>query len=113
MKGFLLDNNLLSRIQFTPSLPVIHASSLGNNPTDTNLWDHARRHDLAIVSKDADFSNRVMIHSPPPRVVHLRFGNMGRREFHAFLARVWPRVEYLLRNHKLVNVYRDRIEAVS
>ena len=113
MRGFLFDNNLPSRIQFSPSLPVIHSSSLGDNPTDTDLWEHARRHDLAIVSKDADFSNRIIVQSPPPRVVHLRFGNLRRREFHALLARVWPRIEFLIRGHKLVNVYHDRIEAIG
>jgi len=113
MNGFLFDSNLPSLIQFTPAFPVIHARSLGDNPTDTDLWEHARLHDLAIVSKDADFSNRIIVQSPPPRVVHLRFGNLRRREFHRLLARVWPRVEFLIQGHKLVNVYQDRIEAVS
>jgi predicted nuclease of predicted toxin-antitoxin system len=113
MNGFLLDNNLPARIQFTPTLPVTHARSLGPRPTDTELWDHARQHDLAIVTKDADFSHRIMAQSPPPRVVHLRIGNVRRREFHELLARLWPRIEYLVQRHKLVNVFRDRIEAVS
>jgi hypothetical protein len=38
---------------------------------------------------------------------------MRRRDFHAYLAQVWPRVEYLVATHKLVNVYRDRIEAIG
>jgi hypothetical protein len=46
-------------------------------------------------------------------VVHLRFGNMRRSEFHAFLARVWTRIEALLPHNKLVNVYLDRIEAIK
>jgi len=33
------------------------------------------------------------------------------REFHQFLARIWPEVEALVIEHKLVNVYLDRIEA--
>ena len=113
MKGFLLDSNLPSRIAFTPTLPVTHADVLGKSPTDTELWEYARVRDLAIVSKDADFSERIVTTSPPPRVVHLRFGNLRRRDFHQFLARVWPRIEYLAASHKLVNVYLDRIEAVS
>jgi hypothetical protein len=27
---------------------------------------------------------------PPPWIVHLRFGNIRREEFHRFLASVWP-----------------------
>lgn len=46
-------------------------------------------------------------------MVHLRFGNMRLREYHAFLSSVWPRIEFLIAIHKLVNVYRDRIETVN
>ena len=35
MKGFLLDENLPTRLRFTPSLPVVPLSTLGASPTDT------------------------------------------------------------------------------
>lgn len=76
MNGFLFDSNLPARIQFTPNLPIIHAQILGESPADSVLWEYARTHDLAIVTKDADFSERIITATPPPRVVHLRFGNM-------------------------------------
>jgi predicted nuclease of predicted toxin-antitoxin system len=112
MNGFLFDENLPVRLRFSPKLPVVPMSRSGRNPTDSQIWDFARRHDLVIVSKDADFSDRMITNSPPPRVVHLRFGNLRRREFHALLARVWPQVEMMLKSHKLVNVYFDRLEAI-
>ena len=112
MKGFLFDENLPSRITFTPSLPVISSSTLSESSSDTQVWDFAKRDEPVIVSKDADFSERIILHTPPPWVVHLRIRNMRRREFHALLARVWPRVEALLKTHKLVNVYPDRVEGV-
>jgi len=68
---------------------------------------------LVIVSKDADFSDRIIIHSPPPWVVHLRFGNLRKKDFHALLARLWSQIETLLKFHKLVNVYADRIEGIG
>ena len=43
------------------------------------------------------FSERIILRSPPPWVVHLRFGNLPRRYFHALLAKVWPQVETLLK----------------
>jgi predicted nuclease of predicted toxin-antitoxin system len=46
-------------------------------------------------------------------VVHLRIGNMRRSDFHTLLARVWPRVEKLLKTHKLVNVYANRVEGIG
>jgi predicted nuclease of predicted toxin-antitoxin system len=54
-----------------------------------------------------------MLSSPPPKVVHLRFGNLRSSEFHVLLARVWPNVEALLSTNKLVNVYRDRLESIG
>jgi len=112
MKGFFFDENLPSRIRFTPSLPIIPSSALGRSPTDTQVWEFARQQELVIISKDADFSERIIVSTPPPWVVHLRFGNLRRNEFHALLARVWPQVEALLKTHKLVNVYAERVEGV-
>ena len=113
MKGFLFDENLPRRIRFTPSQPVTHAETLGASPADAAVWECARQGELAIVTKDADFSDRILLAQPPPWVVHLRIGNLRRADFHAFLARIWPQVEALLPSHKLVNVYADRIEAVN
>jgi predicted nuclease of predicted toxin-antitoxin system len=90
MKGFLFDENLPARLRFSPSLAVIPLAKVGRNPSDSRIWDFARKHDLVIVSKDADFSDRIITSLPPPWVVHLRFGNLRKNDFHALLARVWP-----------------------
>jgi predicted nuclease of predicted toxin-antitoxin system len=113
MKGFLIDENLPARLRFSPRFPVIPLSKIGRNPIDSQLCDFARKHDRVIISKDADFSDRIITNSLPPRVVHLRFGNLRKSEFHALLARVWPKVEVLLKTHKLVNVYVDRLEGMA
>ena len=113
MTGFLLDENLPTKLRFTPSLPVVHARSLGESSSDTELWNYAQVNDLAIITKDVDFSVRILSAEPPPRVVHLRFGNLRLAAFHMHLAHVWPRVETLLASNKLVNVYLDRLEAVT
>ena len=113
MKGFLFDENLPQNTTFKSRLPLTHARDLGVSVSDSTLWQHALANQLVIVSKDADFSHRIMLASPPPWVVHLRFGNMRGRDFHTFLARLWPDIEALLPANKLVNVYADRIEAVS
>jgi predicted nuclease of predicted toxin-antitoxin system len=113
MKGWLFDENLPVQLRFSPKLPIVPASKVGRNPSDSQIWKFARSHDLVIVSKDADFSDRIITQSPPPRVVHLRFGNLGRNDFHALLARIWPQIETLLKSHKLVNVFADRIEGIG
>ena len=111
MNGFLFDENLPSKIQFTPSLPIIHGSILGDSPSDTQIWQYAKEKGLVIVTKDVDFSDRLMLDLYPPKVVHLRFGNLRKSVFHSFLARVWSQIEDLVIDHKLINVYLDQIEA--
>lgn len=113
MNGYLLDENLPINIEFSPSLPVTHVTSLGSSPTDTEIWEYAKLSDLVIVTKDADFSDRIIVSSPPPKVVHLRFGNMKKKDFHAFLKKTWPQIESLIKDHKLVNVYFDCFEIIE
>ena len=113
MNGFVFDENLPINIQFTPSLPLVHVTDLGNSLSDVEIWEYAKARNLVIVTKDADFSDRIIIARPPPRVVHLRFGNMRKRDFHTFLSGVWPQVENLLISHKLINVYLTKIEGIE
>ncbi len=113
LTGFLLDENLPGRLRFTPSLPVLHARDLGLSLNDTDLWRYARERDLVIITKDTDFSERILVTDPPPKVVHLRFGNLRLGEFHDHLARVWPRVEVMLETNKLVNIYLEHLEAAA
>ena len=109
----LFDENLPINIEFVPTLPVVHVTDLKLSPTDTEIWQYAKQNDLIIVTKDADFSDRIIVSDPPPRVIHLKFGNMRRKEFHSFLKRIWPQIESLIKDHKLVNVYSDSFESVE
>jgi predicted nuclease of predicted toxin-antitoxin system len=94
-------------------MPIIHARDYGDNPTDSELWELARVQQWVIVTKDADFSERILVSKPPPWDVSLRCGNLRRKEFQTFLASVWPQIESLLPTHKLICVYADRIEAFA
>jgi predicted nuclease of predicted toxin-antitoxin system len=113
MKGFLFDENLPLPISISPSRPVVPLKNIGARPSDSKIWEYAKDRNLVIVSKDADFSDRMIALQPPPWVVHLRFGNLRRKDFHILLSRVWPQIERLLKSHKLVNVYLDRLEGIG
>ena len=113
MKGFLLDENLPSRLRLKLPLPVTYSTDLGRSPSDTQLWNHAKANGLVIISKDADFSDRIATVQPPPWVIHLRIGNVRKADFHAFLELHWPTIFGFLPAHKLVNVYLDRVEAIA
>lgn len=113
MKGFILDENLPGNLSIRTSLSVEHTSTLGASPSDSTIRDYAKQHDLVIVTKDADFSDRMILSSPPPRVVHLRIGNMRIRELRDFVGATWPRVEQLLQTQKLLHVCQDSIDAIE
>ena len=101
------------RVPFVFKLPMVHVTALGPSVPDSVLWDHAAKNAMVIVSKDADFSDRIMLSSPPPWVVRFRIGNMRKAAFLDFVSKVWPQIEQLLPKHKLVNADPDRIEAVE
>ena len=64
MNGFLFDENLPANIEFDVSLPITHVSSLGKSPTDTAIWDYSKQNNLVIVTKDSDFSDRMIMSNP-------------------------------------------------
>jgi len=113
VNGFLLDENLPCWLRFALSLPVTHSTDLGKSPSDTEVWNYAKANALVIISKDADFSDRIVAVSPPPWVIHLHIGNLRKADFHTFLERHWALIFGFLPAHKLVNVYFDRIEAIA
>ena len=82
MARFLIDVNLPYFFALWHGDEYLHVRDLDDTWTDTQIWEYARQNDMVIVSKDADFSDRVMLSEPPPRVVHVRLGNLRMREFH-------------------------------
>ena len=69
MNDCLFDENLPANLRFTSAFPVIHVSVLGESPSDTQIWQYAKQNDLATVTKDADFSDRLMVEASPPKSV--------------------------------------------
>jgi predicted nuclease of predicted toxin-antitoxin system len=75
----LLDENLSDRIVFRiidlyPESQ--HVKTLGLTNTDDGIiWEYAKINDFVIVSKDADFHQRSLLYSHPPKFIYLRIGN--------------------------------------
>ncbi len=113
MPRFLVDVNLPYHFSLWQGDDYIHQKDIDDEWTDTQIWNYAKQNDLTIISKDTDFSNRVIFHVPPPKVIHIRLGNMRMREFFTALNSVWEEVLELNRGHKLVAVFSDRIEAIE
>lgn len=81
--------------------------------SDGQLWLHARQHDRIIVTKDADFFDRLSLEGSPPKVVWVRLGNLRRAALEAEVLRQWPAVLNLLESANLVELHGDRLEAVQ
>ncbi len=50
---------------------------------DVVIWEYAKVHGLAIVSKDADFRQLSFLYGSPPKVVWLRVGNKSTAQIEA------------------------------
>jgi predicted nuclease of predicted toxin-antitoxin system len=113
MPKYLIDVNLPYRFGLWKGDEYIHQRDIDDGWKDGQIWDYAKENSLTIVTKDADFSNRIIFHQPPPKVIHIRFGNLKMRDFFIVISSVWGDACFLSDNHKLVNVFRDRIEAIQ
>jgi predicted nuclease of predicted toxin-antitoxin system len=113
MTHYLIDENLPYYFSLWDSDKFIHVHDLERIKTDNEIWDYAKENDLIIVSKDSDFSNKIMYKSPPPKVIHIRYGNVRIQKLHELLDNMWSKIEVEIKEHKLVNVFLDRIESIS
>lgn len=113
MPKYLIDANLPYYFYLWNSDDYIHQFDIDDQSRDEKIWDYAKENKLVIVTKDADFSNMMVLYGPPPKVIHLKIGNMKLKELYNFLSRNWPQVLILIEESKMVNVYHDRIEAIT
>lgn len=85
----LFDQNLSPRLvglleDLFPGSTHVRDAGLASADDDA-VWEHAKQHGLAIVSKDADFRQLSFLHGFPPKVVWLRVGNASTSDVHALV----------------------------
>jgi predicted nuclease of predicted toxin-antitoxin system len=61
--------------------------------SDRKIWDFARAHGFAIVSKDTDFRDRSAVDGAPPKIVWLDVGNAGTKAIEELLRFERVRIE--------------------
>ncbi|TRW23127.1 hypothetical protein FMM05_15665 [Flavobacterium zepuense] len=111
MADFLIDVNLPYYFSLWNSDSFIHQKDINDEWTDEQIWKYAQENNLTILTKDSDFSNKILLRQPPPKIIHIRFGNMKMKDFYDTISKLWSDVLILNKNNKLVNVFKDRIEA--
>ena len=113
MVKFLIDLNLPYYFALWNNEDYIHQKDIDDEWSDEKIWDYAIKENLTIITKDADFFNKMLLHQPPPKVIHIRFGNLKMNQFFELTLGVWEDVLKLNQKNKLVSVYHDRIEAID
>ena len=77
----LFDENLSHRLVgiLADEFPsCAHVRNIGLRAAeDGQIWDHARKQGLVIVSKDTDFRERSYVEGFPPKIIWLDVGNAG------------------------------------
>lgn len=82
MIHFLIDENLPYYFSLWDKPNIKHVFDLEGIKSDNEIWEYAKTNNLVIVTKDTDFSNKIMFKSPPPKVIHIRFGNIRIQKLH-------------------------------
>ena len=93
----LFDENLshrLVRVLASEYPGSAHVRDVGlRGAQDHQIWNHAREHGFAIVSKDTDFRERSYVEGFPPKIIWLDVGNADTAAIAAMLRREHQRVE--------------------
>jgi len=113
MLKYLIDANLPYYFSLWASEEYVHVKDIDDQWTDTQIWEYAKEHCLTIVTKDTDFSDRMILSEPPPRVIHIKLGNMKMKTFHTILSNVWGEVCELSTQYKLVRVFEQRLDGID
>ena len=110
---YLVDVNLPYYFSIWKSNEYVHQRDIDPTMSDSEIWDYAKNNNLTIITKDSDFSERLMFLKAPPKVIHIKLGNMKLKILFEFLYSKWSEILDLNKDYKIVAVYKDRIEAID
>lgn len=113
MPKYLISTNLPYYFSLWDSPDFIHQNDIDGEWTDEQIWKYATKNNMTIITKDSDFSNKIVFRKPPPKIIHIRFGNMKMKEFHRLINKYWIDIKLASNKNKLVNVFKDRIESIT
>ncbi|MDK3160215.1 DUF5615 family PIN-like protein [Kamptonema cortianum] len=111
MINFLFDENLPITLQRQEAGDV-HVLNIGERLTDTQIWNYARKNNLVIMTKAADFYDRMLILGPPPKVIWIRTGNMKRQQMESFISTQWELITQRILQCDLLEIHPDRMESL-
>ena len=113
MIRLLIDENLPATLAGVLPVECHHATHFGDQLTDLELWSIAREQNLIILTRDADFFDRIILEGPPPKVIWVRLGNLRRKELEKLIFTVWKTLSELLATVDLIEIHPTAIETFS
>ena len=111
--SFLIDANLPFRVPIWQNEAFVFVVKINPGWHDDEIWNYAEQNSLTVVTKDKDFLVKQAIAGSPPKVVHVKFGNLKLDEFVHRIETVWPNVERLLPLNNIINIYINKLEAIK
>jgi len=112
MPKYLIDVNLPYYFSLWNTKDFIHQKDINDMASDDEIWNYAKQNGLTIITKDKDFSLMQIMLGAPPKVVQIKFGNVRMKTFFEILSGCWNDVELLIEKNNLVNIYKNKIEAI-
>ncbi|WP_338793586.1 DUF5615 family PIN-like protein [Bernardetia sp. MNP-M8] len=113
MTKYLIDVNLPYHFSLWNNENYVHQKDLDSKAKDNQIWEFAKENNLTVITKDSDFSNKILLQTPPPKVIHIKFGNMKMAAFYELINKIWDEVLELNKTNKLITIYEDRIEVIE
>lgn len=110
---WVIDENLPFQIGRELALDDLHVTRIGEQITDGELWDHAKQHDMIILTRDTDFFDRFLLLGPPPKVVWIRPGNLTKQRMGDEMVRRWGTIESSIQKHDLVQIHPQNLEIMD
>jgi len=113
MPAYIVDANLPFKVQRWSNKNFVHVVKINSWWKDEEIWNYAKQNHLTIITKDKDFSVKQIKEGSPPKLVHIKFGNLKFADFVNRIEAVWEEVESLLQNNSVINIYLNKIEAIK
>ncbi|MBI3210045.1 MAG: DUF5615 family PIN-like protein [Candidatus Solibacter usitatus] len=98
---FLVDNQLpaaLARFLASRGVDCQHVLDVDlADASDTEIWEHASRNDIVVISKGEDFLYLAGVPGARARLIWIRLGNSRTKALLSVIELLWPRIEAALK----------------